>query len=184
MDFLGIALIILAFILIIAGIIGSVMPALPGPPIAWGGLLVSYFSPLSHIHPLVLVLSALVMIFVTVADNIFPSVMTKKRGGTKAGSIGATVGLIVGFFLGSIPGVLLGPFLGALIFELFASPSDFRRAFTSAKGAFLGFLLGTGMKLMTVLIFLWILIIALVPFRGKTEQSKIENAEKTELITE
>ncbi len=157
----GIVLLVVAFVLILAGIIGSVAPGLPGPPIGWAGLLVGSFSSFAHVHILILILTALVMIFVTVADNIFPSIMTKKRGGTKAGALGATVGLIVGFFIGSIPGILLGPFLGALVFELIADSSDFKRALSSAKGAFLGFLLGTGMKLMTVLIFLWILIIAI-----------------------
>ena len=154
---LGIALLVLGFLLILVGIIGSVAPILPGPPIAWIGLLVGFFSKFVQIPIWILVFCAILMIGVTVADNIFPSIMTKKSGGTKAGSIGATVGLIAGFFLG-IAGILLGPFVGAFVFEFFADRKNVKRAFKSALGAFLGFLLGTGIKLLCGVVFLWILI--------------------------
>lgn len=169
---MGVGLLVLAFVLIGLGIVGSVVPALPGPPIAWAGLLVGSFSAFSNVHPAILVLTAAATLFVTVADYIFPSMMTKKGGGTKAGSWGANVGLVVGCVLGSIPGVLLGPFLGALAFELIADSSDFQRALRSAKGAFVGFLLGTGMKLMLVLTLAWVLILSLLPFARPSAPSE------------
>jgi len=157
-----VALIVLAFLLIAIGFIGAFLPALPGPPISWAGLLVAFFSSSSTLHVPTLVVTAVVMVAVTVADYVFPPMMTAKNGGTKMGSIGSTVGLVAGIIL-PIPmlGVIVCPFIGALVFELIHDSSDTARALKAAWGAFLGFLLGTGMKAIVCSAFAWILILNL-----------------------
>ena len=157
-----VALIVLAFLLIAIGFIGAFLPALPGPPISWAGLLVAFFSASSTLHVPTLVVTAVVMVAVTVADYVFPPMMTAKNGGTKMGSIGSTVGLVAGIIL-PIPmlGVIVCPFIGALVFELIHDSSDTGRALKAAWGAFLGFLLGTGMKAIVCSAFAWILILNL-----------------------
>ena len=152
-----VALIVLAFLLIAIGFIGAFLPALPGPPISWAGLLVAFFSASSTLHVPTLVVTAVVMVAVTVADYVFPPMMTAKNGGTKMGSIGSTVGLVAGIIL---PIPMLG-FIGALVFELIHDSSDTARALKAAWGAFLGFLLGTGMKAIVCSAFAWILILNL-----------------------
>ena len=152
---------ILAGILLLIGLIGTVLPVLPGPPIAWVGLLVAHFSVYSQIEVWILVATGIAALFVTVVDNIFPSLMTKKAGGSKAATWGCTIGLIVSFFLGPIF-ILIAPFVGAYIGEMIHDSSDAKRALKAAFGAFKGFLLGTGLKIITVMCFIWIFVWSLM----------------------
>jgi len=150
-------LVILAGLLLLIGLVGTVLPVLPGPPIAWAGLLSAHFSSYSKLSVWILVVTGIVAVFVTVVDNIFPSLMTKKAGGSKAATWGCTIGLIVSFFLGPVM-ILICPFLGALIGELINDSSDTKKAVKAAFGAFTGFLLGTGIKIITVMCFIWIFV--------------------------
>ncbi|MBQ9206159.1 MAG: DUF456 domain-containing protein [Treponema sp.] len=148
---------VLAGLLLLIGLIGTVLPVLPGPPIAWAGLLAAHFSAYSGLEVWILVVTGIVAALVTVMDNVFPSLMTKKAGGSKAATWGCTIGLIVSFFLGPIF-ILIAPFVGALIGELLHDSSDTKKALKAAFGAFTGFLLGTGIKIITVMCFIWIFI--------------------------
>ena len=148
---------ILAGILLLAGLIGTVLPVLPGPPIAWAGLLAAHFSSYSQIEIWILIATGIAAVFVTVIDNIFPSVMTKKAGGSKAATLGCTIGLIVSFFLGPVF-ILIAPFVGAFIGEMLHDSSDAKRALKAAFGAFKGFLLGTGLKIICVMCFIWLFL--------------------------
>ena len=152
---------ILAGILLLLGLIGTVAPVLPGPPIAWAGLLAAHFSVYSQISLLTLIITGVIALLVTLADNIFPSIMTKRAGGSKAGIWGCTIGLIVGFFAGPL-GILIGPFVGALVGEMIHDSSNKEKAFKAALGAFTGFLLGTGIKVITVMCFIWIFVWSLL----------------------
>ena len=148
---------ILAGILLLLGLIGTVLPVLPGPPIAWAGLLAAHFSNYSQIEIWILIATGIAAIFVTVMDNIFPSIMTKKAGGSKAATWGCTIGLVAAFFLGPIF-ILIAPFAGAYIGEMIHDSSDAKRALKAAFGAFKGFLLGTGIKIITVMCFIWLFL--------------------------
>lgn len=148
---------VLAGLLLLIGLIGTVLPVLPGPPIAWAGLLAAYFSAYSAIELWMLIVTGIAAVIVIIMDNIFPSMMTKKAGGSKAATWGCTIGLIVSFFLGPIF-ILIAPFVGALIGELLHDSSDTKKALKAAFGAFKGFLLGTGIKIITVMCFIWIFV--------------------------
>ena len=153
-------LIFIGIILLIAGLAGTVIPVLPGVPLAWAGLLVAFFSTKAEISLVCLIVTGVIAVLVSFMDNIFPVMMTKKSNGSKAATRGSTIGLVVGFFTGPW-GIILGPFLGALIGELIHNNSDIKKALKVAWGAFLGFLLGTGAKMISVLAFIWILILSL-----------------------
>lgn len=142
-------LIVLAIILCITGIIGSVVPGLPGPPLSWVGVLLAYLS-----HKLggadMSMTSVLIWLGVTVVvsvlDYTIPARFTKLAGGTKAGSTGATIGMILGMFLtpiGMIPCSLLGAFLA----EWLQENKSMWGALKAAAGTFIGFLLGSGLKI-------------------------------------
>lgn len=148
---------ILAGVLLLVGLIGTVLPVLPGPPIAWAGLLAAHFSNYSQIEIWILIATGIAAVFVTVIDNIFPSIMTKKAGGSKAATWGCTIGLVAAFFLGPIF-ILIAPFAGAYIGEMIHDSSDAKRALKAAFGAFKGFLLGTGIKIITVMCFIWLFL--------------------------
>ena len=150
-------LLILAGLLLLTGLIGTVLPVLPGPPIAWAGLLAAHFSVYSSLEVWMLVVTGIVALVVTIIDSVFPSIMTKKAGGSKAATLGCTIGLIVSFFLGPVM-ILVCPFIGAFIGELMHDSSDKEKALKAAFGAFSGFLLGTGIKIITVMCFIWVFV--------------------------
>lgn len=157
--FLNLFLSILCGVLLVVGFIGTFVPVIPGVPLAWGGLLAAFFSDYNDISVVMLVCTGVFAVGVTVLDNFLPVIMTKRSGGSKAAVTGSTIGLIAGFFLGPA-GVIFGPFVGALVGELIHSDCNFKQSLKSAWGAFLGFLSGTGIKMITVLIFVWIFIIS------------------------
>lgn len=154
-------LVIIAGILLVVGFIGTFVPVLPGAPLAWAGLLVAFFSKLSELTIPTLIITAVVAVLVSVLDNIFPVLMTKKSGGSKVATTGSTVGLIIGLFIGPI-GIIVGPFIGALVGELIQTKGDFNTSLKSAWGAFVGFLFGTGLKMASVAVFIIIFIASLI----------------------
>ena len=148
-------------LLLILGFLGTFIPVLPGAPLAWLGLLLSYFSKYTNSSIAILVITAIIAIAVSVLDNIFPVLLTKKSGGSKAGTIGSTIGLVIGLFTGPW-GIILGPFIGAFVGEMIHDASDMKHVFKAALGSFKGFLLGTGMKMIAVAAFIWIFVITLI----------------------
>lgn len=147
MDFL---LILIGSILIISGILGCFLPVIPGPPLAFGSLVILQFTKL-HPFSIYFIFSwAFVVVAVTILDYLIPIWGTKFFGGTKNGSLGSTIGLILGLFAGPI-GIIAGPFLGALFGELIGG-SDSKTAFKSAIGSFAGFITGTLAKIAVVLV--------------------------------
>ncbi|MBP5519392.1 MAG: DUF456 domain-containing protein [Treponema sp.] len=154
---LNIILAIVAGVLLLVGFIGTFVPVLPGAPLAWAGLLAAYFSSYCEISLAALIVAGVFAILVSVLDNFLPIIMTKKLGGSKAATTGSTVGLIIGFFAGPA-GIILGPFLGALVGEMIHKKGSNEGVFKAAFGAFVGFLTGTGLKIICVLCFIWYFI--------------------------
>ena len=148
---------ILAGILLLSGLVGTVLPLLPGPPIAWAGLVAAHFSVYCKLEIWILVATGIATAIVTAIDYIFPSLITKKSGGSEAATWGCNIGLFASFFLGPLF-ILIGPFLGAFIGEMINDSSDSKRALHAAIGAFKGFLLGTGLKAITAMCFIWIFL--------------------------
>ncbi len=149
---MDIFLLILIFICLIIGFIGSIVPTLPGPTISWAGLLLLKLSRFgADITWTWIVVFASIVIIITILDYIIPVWGTKKFGGTKAGIWGTTIGLFAGLFFSPV-GIILGPFLGAFIGELLVGNSE-KHSLKAAFGAFIGFLFGIGLKL---IVCIWI----------------------------
>ena len=92
---------------------------------------------------------ALLTILSTVLNYVIPAKTNKKYGGTRYGSIGSFIGTILGLFFIPIPrGFLIGMLLAELVGELVHDISDRKKAFNSMKGAFIGFIYGTGFSFM------------------------------------
>jgi len=150
-------LVSLAIVCCVIGVIGSLLPGVPGTPLSYVGFLLFHFSaPGNRIAIWVHIVFILLVIGVLILDYVIPIIGTKKFGGSKYGVWGSTIGLIVGLFFG-IWGVILGPFIGAFIFELIYK-KDAGKAFKSALGSFVGFLLSTGIKCILALIMLGIIL--------------------------
>ena len=144
MDF---ALSIAAFLLTLLGIVGCIVPVLPGPLIGYAGLLAAGFASYSSMSTGGLLLWFAAVAAVSIADYLLPAWMTRRFGGSRAGAIGATVGVFAGLLLFPPAGIVLGPFAGAVLGELLHDRRDSARAFRVGFGSFLAFVVGTGAKL-------------------------------------
>jgi hypothetical protein len=136
---------ILGIILMIVGIIGCLVPVLPGPPVSYIGLILLHVTRFGSFSSTVLITLAIVTITVTILDYVVPIWGTRKFGGSKYGARGATVGLVIGLFLGPA-GIIIGPLLGAIVGELIFK-DDMKYAIRAGFGSLLGFLTGVGLKL-------------------------------------
>lgn len=136
----------LGFCSLVLGLIGAFLPVLPGPPLAWLGLLLSFFSSYNRISIPCLIITAIIATIVTIIDTFMPTLMTKKFGGSKAATRGCTIGVFVGMFIFPPLGIIIGPFVGALIGEAIHTKGEAKQSFKSALGSFLGFISGCGLK--------------------------------------
>ena len=148
--------IILGFILIIKCTIGSFLPLLPGPPIAYAGLLIQLFREPDPFTSKFLWIWAGIVVVSLILDYLVPIWGTKKFGGTKYGIWGCTIGFLLAFWMGPW-GVIIGPFLGAFVGEMIAG-QDSKKSFKAALGSFIGFLLGSFLKLVICFMMLYYLI--------------------------
>lgn len=138
---------IMAFLCCLVGIVGCIVPVLPGPVLSYAGLFCAYACSYSTLTPAVMWLWAGATAAVTAADYFLPGYMARLFGGTRAGMVGATAGMIVGLFAGGLIGIVVGPFVGAVAGELLNDRSEIGRALVVGVGSFLSFLVGTGIKL-------------------------------------
>ncbi len=157
------AIAIIALLCGVVGIIGSILPGLPGPPVSWVGMLLLYFWGGTNgdgdtMSLTLLLIWLIVTIIITILDYWVPLKFTQLTGGSKYAGRGALIGMLAGIILTPI-GMLLGSFLGALIAEMLYAKKPLADSLTAALGSFLGFLAGTGMKL---IIAVWMLCYIIV----------------------
>ena len=107
MDYL---FLLLGIVAILLGIIGSILPGLPGPPAAFLGMLLLHWSKFAQYSARTLIIFAIIVIIVSVLDYVVPIWGTKKYGGSSSGVRGSTIGLIVGVIILPILGLAIGPF--------------------------------------------------------------------------
>ena len=138
-------LIFLGSLLMVAGLIGSIVPLLPGPPVSYLGLILLNLTSAHSFSARFLLIYAVLTVFVVIMDSLIPVYGTKWLKGSKYGLWGSALGLVAGLFIFAPVGFLIGPLLGAFIGEL-VSGKKAPRAFRSALGSFLGFLAGTVVK--------------------------------------
>ena len=145
--------IILGILLVIAGILGSILPLLPGPPIAYVGLLIQQLRDPNPYTTTFLLIWAGIVLLTLVLDYYVPIWGIKKFGGTKYGVWGCTIGFLAAFWMGPW-GIILGPFVGAFIGELLAKQNR-QDAFNAAVGSFMGFLMSSFLKLVACFFMLY-----------------------------
>ena len=137
---------ILAVALVLAGLAGLVLPALPGAPLLFAGLFVAAWAEdFVHVGAKTLVVLG-IMAALSYALDFAATALGARRFGASARAItGAALGTIVGLFFG-LPGLVFGPFLGAVAGELTVR-RDLQAAAGAGIGAFVGLLLATAGKL-------------------------------------
>lgn len=155
------ALWIVAILLVLAGVAGTVLPALPGAPLVFVGLLVAAW--IDHFQKVGwFTLSVLfVLMLATFAIELMATGLGAKRAGaSKLAVFGAAVGTVVGLFF-ALPGLILGPFLGAVAGE-YLSRRQGRQAIRAGFGTWLGILLGTAGKIAVIFTMVGLFVLAYV----------------------
>ena len=140
-------LIVLCIILHLVGIAGCVLPIIPGPLVSFVGLWLLTFTSYADFSTTFILIFLAIALIVLAIDFVVPIWGTKRYGGSKEGTWGATIGLVIGAFFFPPFGIILGPFLGAFIVEILRK-EEFEKALRAGVGSLVGFLLGTGLKLM------------------------------------
>ena len=149
-----------AIILVVVGVAGTVLPAMPGAVLVFAGIfLAAWVDDFTRIGPWTLVLLGLITIASYAVDWVSSAIGVKRSGASGRAVVGAALGALFGLFLG-LPGLIMGPFAGAVLAELTVR-RDLRGAGRAGLGAWLGFLVGTVAKLALVFAMIGVALAAL-----------------------
>ncbi|MBR5804004.1 MAG: DUF456 domain-containing protein [Bacteroidaceae bacterium] len=146
---------------LIAGLAGCIIPMLPGPPVAYVGLILLHMTQRAQLTTSELVVGLVVVIVVQVLDYFIPMLGTKYTGGGgKWANRGTLIGTLVGILF--LPwGIIIGPFVGAFLGAT-KDGADNTQALKSGIGSLIGFLLGTVLKFVVCGYFIWVFIRELI----------------------
>lgn len=134
-----------SIILLVLGILGTFLPVLPGLLLSLCGLLIYKFGTDATLPMAYIWIFSVLTLISAILNYVIPARTNRKYGGTRWGSIGSVIGTLAGMFFIPVPfGFVIGMFLGVFIGELLHDSSDRKKAWNSTKGAFIGFLYGTG----------------------------------------
>ena len=140
---------LVALILMILGIFGSVLPIVPGPILSFAGLLVYYIFQENEVLSLgPVLLFALGMLFLIVADYVLPLLGVKFLGASKNGQWGAVIGAFLGIVFFPPLGIFMGALLGAIIGEMYQG-----KKFTEAMLVAMGVITGSVLAIFLQVIF-------------------------------
>jgi uncharacterized protein YqgC (DUF456 family) len=155
----AVAIWMLAAALVIAGLAGLVLPAIPGAPLIFAGLFVAAWAE-DFVHAGFWTIAILALLALLTYGVDFWATMfgAKKFGASRRAVIGAIIGCIGGIFLG-FPGVIFGPFIGAVVGELLAQ-KNLRQATRAGIGATIGLVLGAALKLAMALAMIGVFVVA------------------------
>ena len=158
---MDIALYLLAALLIVGGLAGAVLPALPGIPMLFGGIwLVAAVDHYRHLGLGWLLLIGALGVLGVIVDFVAATLGARRVGASRTALWGASLGTLIGMFFG-VPGLLLGPVAGALLGEL-ASGTSVLRSTHVGIGTWLGLLFGTLVKLVISLMMLGLFGLAML----------------------
>ena len=140
---------ILAIVAALAGIAGCLIPAIPGPPLSYVSILLLYLfnNPDYEITGKFLIIWLALVSAATIFDYVAQPYLTKLTGGSKLAVRCSIAGLVAGMVFFPPIGIIAGPFIGALVAEFMINKKPLKESLAAAFGAFLGFILGTGLKL-------------------------------------
>lgn len=156
-------LFLLAAVLVIVGIAGTVLPGLPGPILVFAGvLLAAWADDFTRIGPWTLVVLAIMTAAAHAVDLVSALAGVKRAGASGRAVAGAGLGALAGLFFG-LPGLVIGPFAGAVVAE-FTVRRDVRGAGRAGLAAWIGFIIGSVAKLAIVFAMIGLALAALFLF--------------------
>ncbi|MDQ2639968.1 MAG: DUF456 domain-containing protein [Pseudomonadota bacterium] len=152
---------LLAGVLMLVGLAGTLLPMLPGIPLMMIGMLIAAWAEdFTRIGWVTLVILGVLMGLSFVVELVAAALGAKRVGASRQAIAGAALGTLVGVFFG-LPGMLVGPFVGAVAGEL-AARRDAGGALRAGVGAWVGFIVGTVAKLAVAFAMLGVFIAALI----------------------
>jgi len=152
---------IVAVALIVVGVIGTVLPALPGVILVFGGIvLAAWIDDFTRIPVWVVMLLGAMTAVAWIVDYAAAAMGAKRVGASKYAIIGATIGTLLGIFTG-LWGLLFMPLVGAAIGE-FIAQRNLRQAGKVGLATWVGLLLGTAIKIAIVFTMIGVFLVALV----------------------
>ncbi len=158
---MNVVLLIIGLMLAIAGVVGCILPVLPGPILSFCALLlISWTKNWQIFSQTFLIVMGAVTVLLILLDYIAPAVGAKKYGASKRGLWGSAIGMIIGIFFIPPWGMIVGAFIGALVGEL-ASGKSGSKALRAGWGILIGNVLGVGLKLAFTAVVLFYYIKAL-----------------------
>jgi uncharacterized protein YqgC (DUF456 family) len=164
---MDIFLLIIGFLLVLLGILGSFLPMLPGPLTGWLGLLIIHFTSVIPMNYMFLGITFSVAMIIWILDYIIPAMGTKHFGGSKYGVYGTTIGVLIGL-LSPVPfGILIGAFLGAFIGELLFDSKDTNRALKASFGSFIGLLSSATIKFSITFVYVLLFLMKFWEYKAK-----------------
>ena len=135
----------LAVILVVVGLAGILLPALPGTVLIFAGLLLAAWADgFTRVGAGTLVLLGAIAAASYGVDFVAAALGVKRLGASPRAMVGAAIGTLLGLFLG-LPGLIVGPFAGAVVGELTVH-RDLARAGRAGVAAWIGFAIGTAVK--------------------------------------
>ena len=150
---------IAAVVLVVLGVVGTVLPALPGPALILGGLvLLAWADGFVRVGGGIIAILAVLTVATYAVDFAATGFGAKRLGASRRAVAGAVVGTVVGIFFG-LPGLIVGPFLGAVLGE-YTVRRDFQQAGRAGLGAWIGMVVGTAAKLAFVFAMLGVFVVA------------------------
>lgn len=150
---------LLAALLIAAGFAGLILPAVPGIPLVFAGLvLLAWAEGFAYVGGLTLGVLGVLALLSYGVDFLAAALGAKKFGASPRAVTGAALGAVGGLFFG-LPGIVLGPFVGAVIGE-FSGPASARAATRAGVGATLGLLFGVLLKVALAFTMLGVFVLA------------------------
>jgi len=152
---------VFAGILVVAGLAGTILPALPGVPLVFAGMLLAAWADhFTRISVWTIVLLAILTALSVLVDVFATALGAKRVGAGKLAMIGAALGTFAGIFFG-LPGLIVGPFAGAVAAELIGG-RELAHASKIGFGTWMGLALGTAFKVALAFAMLGIFALALL----------------------
>ena len=147
--------IIISIFFLILGLVGSVLPIVPGPPISFFGILLLHFFTSFNLEGDYLFYFGAFAVIITILDYSLQIYSVKYFGGGRSSTFGVVLGILCGIFIFPPFGVIVGPFFGAYLGALIESDYDFFKSFKIALGSLVGFLGGTILKFVYSIFCIW-----------------------------
>ena len=150
-----------AVALIVIGVAGTILPAIPGVTLVFAGmLLAAWIDDFTRIPVWLIVVFGVLTAITWAVDYLAAAAGAKRAGASKLAVIGAMIGTVAGIFTGFV-GLLFMPLVGAFIGEYIAQ-RDLQRAGSVGVATWLGLLVGTAVKVAIVFAMIGAFIVALL----------------------